>query len=183
MFRTARQRVALFSAFILIPQLMWAAEQDQKSKSKPKPKPKPKITVSKQTTYVTGPLTKDGYVDFGAALNARYGKDITAKENANVLFWQAFGPHPDRATMEPEFFKMMGMHPPPEKGDYLIGFGQYLKRIAKIKPDDPNWNKIIRQQGAAAERPWTAKQMPHIALVAYSRCTAGKVSHSESDQT
>ena len=161
MSRTACHRVALFSAFILIPQLTWAVEEDQKSK--PNSQSKLKITVSKQTTYVTGPLTKDGYVDFGAALNARYGKDITAKENANVLFWQAFGPHPNGATMEPEFFNLMGMHSPPKEGDYFLGIGQYLKHTAKIKPDDPNGNKIIRQLRTAAEGSWTAKQMPHIA--------------------
>ncbi len=34
-------------------------------------KEKPKIAVSKETTYVTGPLHEDGTVDFVAALERR----------------------------------------------------------------------------------------------------------------
>ena len=32
-------------------------------------KPRVLVTISKETTYITGPLRKDGYVDYVAALN------------------------------------------------------------------------------------------------------------------
>ena len=39
-------------------------------------KPTPKLPLSKETTYVTGPLDMDGYIDYQAALNDRLGKGI-----------------------------------------------------------------------------------------------------------
>src|SRR6516225_2280245 len=80
-----------------------------------------KFTIGKETTYVTGPLDKDGYIDYAAALNERMGKGVTPENNANVLIWKAIGPRPEGgAGMPVEFFKLMGIAAPPEKGDYFI---------------------------------------------------------------
>ena len=54
-------------------------------------KPNTNITIAKDTTKVTGPLTDDGYSDYAGAINQRLGKDVTPETNANVLFWQAMG--------------------------------------------------------------------------------------------
>ena len=48
-------------------------------------KPAPKFTISKETTYVTGPLDKYGYIDYETALNERMSKGVTRETNANVL--------------------------------------------------------------------------------------------------
>ena len=56
--------------------------------------PAPKLPLGKDTTYVTGPLDKDGYIDYEAALNDRLGKNITSETNANVLIWKTLGPTP-----------------------------------------------------------------------------------------
>ena len=53
------------------------------------------FTVGTETTYVTEPLDKQGYVDYVAALNQRMRKGITPEQNANVLIWQALGPRPE----------------------------------------------------------------------------------------
>src|SRR5262249_5120467 len=97
-------------------------------------KPNGKFTISKETTYVTGPLDKDGYIDYSAALNERLSQGVTPENNANVLLWQAIGPHPRGVTMPPEFFKMLGMEAPPEKGEYFIELDDFLKRAFKIDP-------------------------------------------------
>src|SRR5437879_5347014 len=77
-------------------------------------KPKPKFTIGKETTYVTGPVDKDGYIDYITALNERLGKGIKPQDNANVLLWKAFGPHPEGTKMPPDFFKWLGIQEPPE---------------------------------------------------------------------
>jgi hypothetical protein len=56
-------------------------------------KDKPKFTIGKETTFVTEPLDKDGYVDYSTALNKALSKGITPKTNANVLVWHALVPH------------------------------------------------------------------------------------------
>src|SRR5262249_30308720 len=91
------------------------ASADEKTDPAPK-KAKPRFTISKESTYVTGPVDKDGYIDYQAALNDRLGKGVTPQNNANVLLWKALGPHPEGAKMPAEFFKRMGMVEPPEKG-------------------------------------------------------------------
>jgi hypothetical protein len=70
-------------------------------------KPEPKFTLGKETTYITGPLDEDGYVDYATALNERLRKGIKPEENANVLLWKAFGPRPEGAKMPPDFFKFL----------------------------------------------------------------------------
>ena len=65
----------------------------------PAKKTKGKFTIGKDTTYVTGPVDKQGYIDYQSALNERLSKGVTPESNANVLFWRALGPHPERATM------------------------------------------------------------------------------------
>ena len=58
------------------------------------------FTVGTETTYVTGPLDKQGYVDYVAALNERLREGITPENNANVLIWQALGPRPEGGGAE-----------------------------------------------------------------------------------
>jgi hypothetical protein len=125
-------------------------------------KPTPKIPVGKETTVATGPLDKEGYIDYEAALNARLGKGITPQTNANVLLWRAFGPRPEGGKgMPAEFFKQLGIDEPPAKGDYFVGLDQYLKDTVKLAPD--KFEAIREQQGWAVRRPWAAKDYPHIA--------------------
>src|SRR5690349_12610174 len=55
---------------------------------------KPKFTIAKETTFVTGPVDKEGYIDYIAALNERLRKGVTPENNVVVLLWKALGPHP-----------------------------------------------------------------------------------------
>src|SRR5438128_12034498 len=93
-----------------------APAKEDKPKGSAEKKHRGTFTISKETTYVTGPLDKDGYIDYAAALNERLSKGVTPENNANVLIWKAIGPRPEGATVVAEFFKLMGMEVPPEKG-------------------------------------------------------------------
>jgi hypothetical protein len=122
---------------------------------------KPKFPLGKETTYVTGPLDKEGYIDYEAALNERLGKDITSDKNANVLIWKALGPRPERGEpMPPEYFKALGINEPPANGDYFVGLRAFL---SDRKVDESEWTAIADQQFLAGKRLWTAKDYPHIA--------------------
>src|SRR5260370_31307967 len=125
-------------------------------------KPTPKLPLGKETTYITQPLDKDGYLDYEAALNDRLGKGITPEKNANVLLWKALGPRPEGGKAMPaEFFKRLGIDEPPEKGDYFIGLQAYMKDHLKLQSGE--FDAIYEQQSQAFMRPWTAKEFPHIA--------------------
>ena len=51
------------------------------------------------TTFVTGPVDSQGYIDYEAALNQRLSEGITPQTNANVAILELLGPHPERADM------------------------------------------------------------------------------------
>jgi hypothetical protein len=127
-----------------------------------KPSPKPKVPLGKETTVVTGPLTKEGYVDYEAALNDRLGKGITPERNANVLLWQVLGPTPEGGNgMPAEFFRRMGMKEPPKGGPYFVSLYRYIKDDVKLERE--KWEELWDQQSRAAVRPWAAKDYPHVA--------------------
>jgi hypothetical protein len=122
---------------------------------------KPRFPLGKETTFVTGQLNKDGYVDYTAALNERLGKGVTPENNANVLIWKALGPRPEGVRLSLEYFKTLGINEPPERGDYFIGLRQFVKDRLKQEPAD--WEAVFAEQSRAAKRPWTAKEHPRIA--------------------
>jgi tetratricopeptide (TPR) repeat protein len=122
------------------------------------------ITISRETTYATAPVGKDGYVDLLAALNEECGRGVTPENNAAVLIWQALGPPSlPRGTAE-RFYQLLGVPQPvpQEKKDYFVSPGDYAKahpqpaaRGKQHKPDDAvyvlqNW----------ATRPWSKAEFP-----------------------
>jgi peroxiredoxin len=122
---------------------------------------KGKFTINKETTYVTGPVDKDGYIDYVAALNERLRRGVTPENNANVLIWKALGPRPEGTRYGPEFCKLMGMAIPPEKGEYFIDMDGFLKDRLKIdwKEAEKNWSRLDR----VSQRAWTSKEDPDLA--------------------
>src|SRR5713101_1232534 len=104
-------------------------------------KPTPKFPVGKETTHITEPLDKDGYLDYAAALNDRLGKDITPEKNANVLLWKALGPRPEGGKAMPaEFFKYLGIKEPSAGPDTWLSTSAYMKERAK--PDLISWETL-----------------------------------------
>src|SRR5262245_53054252 len=98
-------------------------------------KPKPKFPIGKEATYVDGPLDKDGYIDYEAAVNERLGNGITTDKNANVLIWKAIGPKPaGGAVLPPDYFRTIGMEQPPEQGTNIIDLRTFCKDRLKLDP-------------------------------------------------
>jgi len=126
-------------------------------------KRKPAFTISKETTYLTSPLDKDGYPDYAAALNERLGKGVTADTNANVVIWRAIGPKSEGGKRMPvEYFKQMGLQEPPEAGDYFIDMSRFVRERLQLNDSDEQW-EVVKQADAAARQPWVATDHPHVA--------------------
>ena len=138
------------------------ADEKKAKDNKSEKKSKPKFTVGKETTYVTGPLDEDGFIDYAAALNERLRKGVTPDKNANVLIWKAFGPHPEGAKMPAEFFKWLRIDPLPEKGNYFIPQSRYAREQLKIEPG-PALTAFIGEIDRATHSPWSAKRYPRVA--------------------
>ena len=67
--------------------------------------PRPKFRLGKETTYVTGPLDREGYIDYEAAINERLRQGIKPETNGNVLLWQAWGPRPQGRRLPERFYQ------------------------------------------------------------------------------
>jgi hypothetical protein len=133
------------------------AAEPPKDEAKPK-LPRGKWTLSKETTFITGPLDKDGYPDYISALNKRLSEGVTPETNANVLIWQALGPHPDKSLLPPEYFKWLGAAAPPENGDYFIRLQDFLTGLTGKRIE-----LHFRQLDRAQKRPWKEKDYPELA--------------------
>ncbi len=121
------------------------------------------FTISPETTYITEPLDKHGYVDYVTALNERLRTGITPENNANVLIWQALGPHPEGGTMPDEYFQWLGIDAPPEEGEYFVGWQKYLKQRVKINDGGGERDSYSKQTFDVPSKPWTAEEKPEVA--------------------
>jgi hypothetical protein len=119
------------------------------------------FTISPETTYITKPLDADGYPDYVTALNERLRGAITPESNANVLIWQALGPHPEGATMPPEYFQWLG-YQPPEEGEYFVPFNMFLSDRLKEKYQERR-EELNDRQERAAKWPWTETEELELA--------------------
>jgi hypothetical protein len=120
------------------------------------------FTVSPETTYVTEPLDKHGYVDYVTALNERLRGNIKPEDNANVLIWQALGPHPEGANMPGEYFRWLGIQQPSEDGEYYLASVRFLREHLKddsVKRRD----EFLDREGHAMQWPWLAEDEPELA--------------------
>ena len=126
------------------------------------------MTISKETTYITEPLRKDGYVDYLAALNQRCRAGVTKENNVAVPFLQAMGPAEIDPKHRAEYCKMLDIGLLPEKGDYYITLERYVKALKdagkKVVEEDKeghdvNWEQLTQ----AMKRPWPKQEFPLLA--------------------
>ena len=131
-------------------------------------KPIVAVTISKETTDITGPLRKDSYVDYVAALNERWSKGVTPENNAAVLFWKAMGPADIPKADRPQFFKMLGIPPLPEEGEHFLQYDKYVERLQNLgRPTPPQLDEFgldenQHQYYEAMKRPWSKKELPMV---------------------
>ncbi|HZU34918.1 MAG TPA: sigma-70 family RNA polymerase sigma factor, partial [Gemmataceae bacterium] len=125
------------------------------------PRHKPEFTISKETTYVNGPLASDGAIDYETALNERISKGITPETNANVLLWQALAPSPRDTPMPPGFFDWLKVPEPPKRGEYFIELPRYAHDVLKMT--GKQFDDFRKQRAWAAQRPWAEKDYPQVA--------------------
>jgi hypothetical protein len=122
----------------------------------------PKITISKETTWATEPVGPDGFIDYMAVMNRHYSRGVTPENNAVVLLYQATGPAPDHRRQPVEFFRLLGVDPPPIEGDYFELVEDWALRTELV-------DREVGRQGIrnladqTALRPWTVAEFPQIA--------------------
>ena len=122
---------------------------------------KPNLTPSRETTYLLGPIDDEGYIQYDVALNNIMSEGITPETNANVMLWQALGPHPEGASMPPGYFEALGMAEPSKVGYYIVPLHRYLRTAAE--PTDEEITLHKNKVNVAKARPWDKKEFPVLA--------------------
>ncbi|MCS6976040.1 MAG: hypothetical protein NZM31_03385 [Gemmatales bacterium] len=124
-------------------------------------KPVRPLPLSRETTYFTGPLDAEGYIDYKAALNDLLSEGVTPETNANVLIWQAIGPRPEGVAMPPELFRRLGISEPPPRGNYFTGLTEFLKH--RLKLHQAELEVLLEQEDELASKPWEREEHPFVA--------------------
>lgn len=123
----------------------------------------PKLPVSKETTYITSPLTRDGYIDYQTALNDRLSKDVVPEKNACIPLWLAFGPRPENGPgMPAEFYHRLGIVEPPREGAYFLGLSAFARDQLKVPPAQVN-TTAYDLLSRAGKQPWMEGDHPVLA--------------------
>ncbi|MBP3958832.1 hypothetical protein J8F10_26600 [Gemmata sp. G18] len=126
------------------------------------PPPAPKLPLGKETTYVTGPLDKHGYIDYEAALNAEMSKGISPEKNANALLALVVGPAPEGGDGIPlDYYKWLDIPVPPKQGDYFVGVYAYVHD--KLGISGERLEAVFEAQSRVSQRPWVPKDCPPLA--------------------
>ncbi len=132
-------------------------------------RPKPKIAISRETTFIAGPLTEDGYIDYLAALNAIGAKGVTAENNAAIPLYRAFGTKDVPRERREHVAKCLGIQSPPDEGKYFIDEASFAQRKGKDAPPHARGSDREVAQAALApferarERPWSPDEFPLVA--------------------
>jgi hypothetical protein len=147
--------------------------EDTSEKNEPKqqrkPKPSPLITISKETTRISGPIADDGYVMYLEALRLKCKDGVTPERNVVVSLWQAIGPYGELrdADFQKDYFKEMGIDPLPKKGDYYVNIHDVAREHLGAAAADPEvqklTNELWEQYDEATNGPWTKKEYPLLA--------------------
>jgi hypothetical protein len=139
---------------IILPALLLVCGADDKPVE-------PKLPLGKDTTFVTGPLDKNGYIDYEAALNAEFGKGITPEKNANALLALVLGPNPEGADMPAAYYKWLDIPIPPKEGNYFLNF--YIFNRDSLRLSEAQLEAFYEFQGRASARVWVPKDCPPLA--------------------
>ncbi len=124
--------------------------------------PMPKITVSKEVTWFTEPVRKDGFVSYVQAINQHHGKGVTAQNNSVVSLYQAMGPQPEGTRQPDQFFELIGIPPLPNEGKYFVELTKWWKDSGKPMPAG-GAQGIINQHYQAIDRSWKEAEFPEYA--------------------
>jgi hypothetical protein len=129
----------------------------------------PRLSVSRQTTYFTGPLRPDGSVDYAATLNELYGAGVDPENNSAIPLMAALGDAVPEAVA-----KRMGRPQAPAPTERFLGgpgdWSKYIewrrergRPLAAGMDDKAAGRRLDTEVGATIRGPWAAANYPLVA--------------------
>lgn len=140
----------------------------------PSPARGPLVTISRETTRLTGPLRPDGYVDYLEAMNDRLSRGVTPESNGAVLLWKAVGREWIDEGIRDRYFRALGIEAPPADTEAFLPLEEWIEGLEETtepeeeEPEDPDVElpdvELLEEAAEeATRRPWTEREQPVIA--------------------
>ncbi len=157
--------MAMLVSACFVPRQSAAADRESPSQTGASPpsqrvrKPKLPLTISKKTTYLVGPLDRDGYVDYLAALNQLDSRGVTPEKNAGILLVCAIGTSDFTSEERTRFYKLLGIEPLPERGPYVTDFSVFVQKKLRLpwtKKEETDFDRSMHE-------PWSRRDLPRVA--------------------
>lgn len=136
-----------------------AAPAQQNDKQEPRAK-QTVIEISKETTRITSPLDKDGYVDYLAAVNQMQSKGVTPRNNYEVVVRQVLPPDEIAESMREKYFAAIGL--PAPKADAQF-YRDFITHFRGRSTDQKLIDSLFDEHDAIMSKPWTAQDHPRAA--------------------
>ncbi len=120
------------------------------------------ITISPETTYLTGPLNDDGTVNYTQAFIDRYSEGVTPENNAMTLLVQAFGADFVDEDIRPEVLRQLGLTEVDlAAGKKLTSWEKYVQSLGPDAEDEISAEVDVLWH--CQRQPWTAQEYPELA--------------------
>lgn len=120
------------------------------------------IRAAKETTFLLGPLTADGRVDYATAFNQRWSEGVTPENNFSVVLVRAFGPNRYPQESRDRYAALLGIEMPPPEGEYFVPLDAFVRQHHPQLSDDEVYAYSDRL-AAARVRPWDEDEFPVLA--------------------
>jgi len=109
--------------------------------------------IAQDTTWVTGPMQPDGYIDYVAASNEIRSQDIQPEDNAAINLLRAIGPRRDDDPFEAKWLILTGSESATSASEYPVPDSGFY-----VEPPEEIWDQLTE----AECRAWTPDEYPGV---------------------
>ena len=111
------------------------------------------IEISRETTFVTDPLTADGFPNYKEFLNRKMSEGVTNETNAAIWYWKAMGNPEDAVEHRKLMEAYWGVTLFDENAQHAVNISQFAQQKGI---EGPAYDALIEQQGNSGDAPWTS---------------------------
>lgn len=121
------------------------------------------LEISRETTYVTGPVKPDGSIDYPAALHELMSRGVNAEDNAAVLMAPLFGTARYEPAWREQYRQWLGAEQIPVTGIVINEPDFILQYLRQEGVDGESLSGLTPQFRKARCQGWTPSEFPLVA--------------------
>lgn len=124
---------------------------------------KPRYSISKETTFYTSPLTKDGHVDYRAIINRKRQPELSHKNNLAIDLFQVFGlPHFHEADDRKFLAKELGLKEIKDEQQCFMSWFSFLYQLEKNEGIEIPPSRQTKIEEIIESQYWNREEFPLV---------------------